>query len=107
MEFSALIMRNFGAFIPGGGETNHSHHNNAAEASTASSFPTFSKSMREGCGNLLCAKRCLGVADIFWPQVVGSGILYIVMHGNPEKQCLVRLLYSTYRVRQKGIFYSY
>ena len=53
---------------------------------------SFVKSMREGCGKLLCTRRCMGTADIYWPQVVGSGVLYVVMHGNPEKQCLVKVL---------------
>ncbi|TRY78188.1 hypothetical protein TCAL_04263 [Tigriopus californicus] len=74
MEFCGVVLQNFGAFIPGiTGEP-------------------FVKSMKEGCGKLMCTKRCLGTADIFWPQAVASGILYVVMHGNPDKTGLTQVL---------------
>jgi len=57
-------MRNFGAFVPGmmAAAANGADGGDGGDAS-------FLKSMREGCGKLLCNKRCLGTADIFWPQV--------------------------------------
>ena len=57
LEFSQLVMRNFGAFVPG-----------------VTGAAAFVKSMGEGCGNLLCVRRCLGTADIFWPQVRGHSV---------------------------------
>jgi len=55
-------MRNFGAFVPG-------LTSGVANGRDGGGDPHFIKSMKEGCGKLLCNKRCLGTADIFWPQV--------------------------------------
>jgi hypothetical protein len=55
MEFANVILRNFGAFIPG---------------MTSGVASVTVKTMREGCGQLLCSKKCLGTADIYWPQVL-------------------------------------
>ena len=59
LEFPQLILRNFGAFVPG-----------------VTGDP-FVKSMREGCGHLYCVKKCLGTADIYWPQVSKKTYTYL------------------------------
>ena len=46
------------------------------------------KSMIDGCDGFECKKLCIGPADINWPQAVGSGVLKIVLHGAPNKDCL-------------------
>ena len=53
MEFVTLIMKNFGAFIPGirGDNVNV-------------------RGLSRPCGHLMCSKRCVPVADIHWPQVI-------------------------------------
>ena len=52
MEFVTLIMKNFGAFIPGirGDNVNV-------------------RGLSRPCGHLMCSKRCVPVAGIHWPQV--------------------------------------
>lgn len=67
MEFSTVVLRNFGAFVPGltGG-------GGGGGGDASSSSATHVKSMREGCGQLFCSKRCLGTADIYWPQVLNK-----------------------------------
>ena len=53
MEFAALIMKNFGAFIPGiRGDTVNV------------------RGLCRPCGHLMCSKACIPVADIHWPQVI-------------------------------------
>lgn len=52
MEFVSLIMKNFGAFIPGirGDNVNV-------------------RGLSRPCGHFMCNKRCIPVAGIHWPQV--------------------------------------
>ena len=56
MDFPALILKNFGAFIPGirGGDSVNV------------------RGLSRPCGHLLCNKRCIPVADIHWPQVFSN-----------------------------------
>ena len=52
MEFGIMIMKNFGAFIPGiRGDTVNV------------------RGLCRPCGHLMCSKGCIPVADIHWPQV--------------------------------------
>ena len=52
MEFGIMIMKNFGAFIPGiRGDTVNV------------------RGLCRPCGHLMCSKSCIPVADIHWPQV--------------------------------------
>ena len=64
MEFPALVLRNFGPFVPGitAGE-------GAAAAAAEGGEERGVRSVRAGCGQLLCTKKCLAAADIYWPQV--------------------------------------
>ena len=57
MEFVTLIMKNFGAFIPGirGDNVNV-------------------RGLSRPCGHLMCSKRCVPVAGIHWPQVSYSKV---------------------------------
>ena len=48
--------------------------------------------MTDGCGNLQCEQGCFHSADLSWPAAVGSGLLYIVMHGDPDKTGLKRVM---------------
>ena len=64
------IMNQFGAFIPG---------------MKGDNTPTL---MTDGCGNLQCYQTCFNSADLSWPAAVGSGLLYIVMNGSPDKMAL-------------------
>ena len=61
MEFPALVLRNFGPFVPG--ITSGSGGRGAAGEEEGV------RSNRAGCGQLLCTKKCLAAADIYWPQV--------------------------------------
>ena len=60
MEFVTLIMKNFGAFIPGirGDNVNV-------------------RGLSRPCGHLMCSKRCVPVAGIHWPQVSYSKVKVI------------------------------
>ena len=63
MEFPALVLRNFGPFVPGitsGG---------GGGGGAAGEEEEGVRSNRAGCGQLLCTKKCLAAADIYWPQV--------------------------------------
>ena len=53
MEFPTLILKNFGAFIPG-------IRGDLVKV----------RGLSRPCGHLLCNKRCIPVADIHWPQVL-------------------------------------
>ncbi|CAB4069978.1 unnamed protein product [Lepeophtheirus salmonis] len=66
MSFASLVMVNIGAYIP----------------------DEDSKPKQSGCNFLMCNRKCIGVAEKGWSQLVGTGILYIVMHGNPEADSL-------------------
>ena len=68
------IMNHFGAFIPG------------IKGENPSTL------MTDGCGNLQCLETCYNSADLSWPAAVGSGLLYIVMHGCPDKSCLKKVM---------------
>ena len=52
MEFVTLIMKNFGAFIPGIRGDN-----------------VKVRGLSRSCGHYMCNKRCIPVAGIHWPQV--------------------------------------
>ncbi len=66
MEFSTVVLRNFGAFVPGLGGGGGGDNGGGGGGSGGGNHV---KSMREGCGQMFCSKRCLGTADIYWPQV--------------------------------------
>ena len=59
MEFPALVLRNFGPFVPG----------ITSSGGAAGEEGEGVRSNRAGCGQLLCTKKCLAAADIYWPQV--------------------------------------
>ena len=59
MEFPALVLRNFGPFVPG----------ITSSGGVAGEEGEGVRSNRAGCGQLLCTKKCLAAADIYWPQV--------------------------------------
>ena len=67
---------------------------NGGEAGEGEAKPEKSgpKSMIDGCDGFECRKLCIGPADINWPQAVGSGVLKIVLHGAPSKDCLGQVL---------------
>ena len=53
MEFPTIILKNFGAFIPG----------------IRSGDLVGVRGLSRPCGHLLCNKRCIPIANIHWPQV--------------------------------------
>ena len=61
MSVSKLILLHFGGFVPG----------------VMGEQP--SVLMTDGCDGYKCRQECLGAADLFWPQVVGSGVMRIVL----------------------------
>ena len=64
MEFPALVLRNFGPFVPG-----ITAAEGAATSGEGGGGQEGVRSRRPGCGQILCTKRCLAAADIYWPQV--------------------------------------
>ena len=64
MEFPALVLRNFGPFVPG-----ITAASEGAITEGGAGGQEGVRSRRAGCGQILCTKRCLAAADIFWPQV--------------------------------------
>ena len=79
MEFPALVLRNFGPFIPGITSTG---------GDVAAGDEDGVRSNRAGCGQLLCTKKCLAAADIYWPQVrtVKPPVTYLQFQSLPRSQ---------------------
>ncbi|XP_023328186.1 uncharacterized protein LOC111701230 [Eurytemora carolleeae] len=80
------IMKNFAAYIPGCKNEKPDHL------------------MTDGCGNLLCSLNCYNSADYSWPQAVGSAVLFITMHGCPEKDCLKKVMEPVLRKLDESSF---
>ena len=77
MTVAKLIMLHFGAFIPGKLGDQPAHL------------------MTDGCEGFKCRQECVGAADLFWPQVVGSGILRVGLEGSrggSDQEVLVGLV---------------
>ena len=68
-----MIMSNIGAFVPAGNVDGE-------------------RRMTDGCGALQCDKTCLSIADINWPQAVGSAVLKIVVVTSRRTDSLVNVL---------------
>ena len=74
MTVAKLIMLHFGAFVPGKiGEQPE-------------------KLMTDGCQGFKCQQECVGAADLYWPQVVGSGVLRIGLEATRSSHVLIRLV---------------
>ena len=74
MTVAKLIILHFGAFVPG----------------KLGDQP--SKLMTDGCQGFKCQQECIGAADLFWPQVVGSGVLRVALEGTRSNQALIALV---------------
>lgn len=74
MTVAKLILLHFGAFVPG---------------KMGDEAPSL---MTDGCRGFKCRRECIGAADLFWPQVVGSGVLRVGLEGSGDKDVLVRLM---------------
>ena len=74
MTVAKLIIFHFGGFVPGkiGAEP--------------------AKLMTDGCQGFKCRQECIGAADLFWPQVIGSGVLRIALEGTRSNDVLIRLM---------------
>ena len=66
MKMSKLILLNFGAFVPGRGIDRH--------AKTV-------QPMTHGCQGLQCKVECIGAADEYWAQTVGSALIRLTVQG--------------------------
>lgn len=59
--------------------------------------------MTDGCSGFGCQTECLGAADLFWPQAVGTAVLTVAMAGSGDPK--VRSKYRTQEVT-KVIHYA-
>ena len=63
MAVAKLVMLHFGAFVPG----KNSNKDSARRI----------RSMLDGCGGSGCKGDCLGAADVYWPQAVGTAVMEV------------------------------
>lgn len=93
MLLAKKILLHFGAFVPQEfrpGDTSLPAAPNPALSMT-------NRSMRAGCQGYFCRKKCLGPADVQWPQAVGSGLINLIhrgrnRHSDPNLACLSEAL---------------
>ena len=66
MKMSKVILLNFGAFVPGRGVDR--------QAKTV-------QPMTRGCQGFQCKGECIGAADEYWAQTVGSALIRLTVQG--------------------------
>ena len=78
MMVAKVILLHFGAFVPRTVQQTKPEQSEEAPST-----------MIDGCKGFECRKKCIGPADVNWPQAVGSGVLKIILDGGiGGKDCL-------------------
>ena len=71
MKMSKVILLNFGAFVPGRGVDR--------QAKTV-------QPMTRGCQGFQCKGECIGAADEYWAQTVGSALIRLTVQGKLKSE---------------------
>ncbi len=86
MMVAKLILMHFGAFVPGGDNKSVRHAQVANGASiringdialNAAAAKKATAGMMSKCSSYGCRRGCVGRADAFWPQAVGTAVLRV------------------------------
>lgn len=87
MKLSKLILLNFGAFVPGIGNQDQQQK----PAKSSPHRPPL-KPMTMGCEGFQCNHKCIGAADKYWAQAIGSAIVRLAVDGTKNHDNLINLL---------------